>query len=336
MCFKPTYILQCLFLKNYKNFEVYMQQFFENTDTSDAVSFPKLLFESLLTFYKLDIDSAASVYKAVFYSYCKSYSNEFSMVLKLFLLLLEHLRFIEYKVIFFNTSNIQNAVSEKDKDLVILKELLSVLTTNKNNLNFPIQGVTLTETLRKIIIKTLQLTDKSCMRVSLEILSNVIAINPLVIEPIISEILVIVMLSDHSEHQFHYNSLLVAIFEVFAKLHRIQSLISKMIPALKSALEGSFKSDNLTYNFQNINDKESVELHVTDILSEPILSYFSDCVTSLVGWQVMNLFKTFIFHLNAAVDNIGEGMYLKRHYHFCFAKCYWIFLCANSLFFKNL
>lgn len=285
-----------------------MKNIFEDKDTDKLSTIPKLIFESLLTFYKLDLDTAVFSYKAIFYSYCKSYNNDFSMIFKFFLLLLEHLRLVTHEdTRISNSLEFVNAESEKFQDLAILKELLSVLTTTKNTLNCSVKDITFTDTLRKITITTLQLTDKSCMNDTLKILSNIVAVDPLVIEPIISEILVLIMLSDHSEHQLCYDQLMVSVFEVFAKLHRIQSLISKMVPALKAGLDGTFKSDNLTYDFQSINDKESA-LRIEDILSKPVLSYFADCITTLASWQVMNLFKTFMFHLNAALETIGKGM----------------------------
>lgn len=306
ICVLYNLCLQCLFTKNFKNFEEYMKLCFEkykNSDIKEPPLVPKLLFENLITLYQLDVDTAACAYKTLFYSFCKSYNNDFGMVFKFSLLLLYNLGFITTKdILINNTSNLRNLDSDEAKDLTILKELLSVLTTNTNTLDFEVTGVKFTDVLRKITVKTLRLTRENTMQDTLEILNHIITINPLVIEPIISEILVLIMLCDHSQYQFHYDRTIIAIFEVFGKLHRIQSLISKMVPALKAGLEGSFKSENLSSDLQT-----EKNVCVTDVLSEPILNYFSECIIGLASWQVMNLFKTFIFHLNAAVDSIDEG-----------------------------
>lgn len=303
---------QCIFHKSYKALEEHIKRFFEEIENKEKYYLLKLIFKHLTVFYKNNnTDISKDTYKLIFASYCNYYNNNFSMVYKFFILLVEHLGFaIADSFKLRNISKILISDPVLSKSLEILQTLLYVLTKNKIALDCSVNEITFSSFLQNIALCVINVSEKS-NKTSLKILGHCIEINPLVAEPLINEILTFLMLSNNSAFQSNYENLIINIFEVFTKLHRIQNLISKMLPAIKAGLDGTFTSSNSAYEFRGVNDLEGKEsdksVDVTEMLPDSLLSCFSKCITNLASWQVMNLFKTFIYHLDTAVKDLNNG-----------------------------
>lgn len=306
-------MFQCIFFKNFRNFDQYLQQYFGEASSKEELLLPELLFNSFPKFYQLNNDKARLAYKLLFHSYCKAYNNQFQMTFKFFILLLRNLGFDCTKDLkLLNFSKIQNMDTSLDKSTLILAELLNVLLKNNNTLDFVLHEITFTKFLQNIVLSVIYLVSRPNTTI-IDILCTVTSISPLSIEPVIGKILTFIMLANNSSYILKYEQLMISIFQVFAKLHRIEKLISTMLPALKLGLEATVEENHPHYKFRGVNDLKNespyFKRNVSRIFSQPILKWFSQYITGLASWQVINLIKTFMFHLEYAVTNTRDGMY---------------------------
>lgn len=195
-----------------------------------------------------------------------------------------------------------------DRSLGVLLQLFEVLTTIKTETTTPIQEIPFIEFIRNLLKSVIALTkfpNENCYQIFL----RAIQIDPLIIEPMITEILIYIMLNDNSKNAKQYETLMIKIFEVFSKLHRIQNLISKMIPTLKSGFENRQLGDGI-YKFRGENNDfilNKTDYNASNMLPESVLNYFTNCVTTLASWQVMNLFKTLLHHLDQSVEGLPKN-----------------------------
>lgn len=288
-----------------------MSHFFEDNEFKENVSVAELIFKHLSLFYDLEADLAKYSYKIIFIAFSNYYNNNFITIYEFFILLLEHLGFtLKDDLKISQVSIIQISNPTLNKSLTILSEILDVFTRNKSILDCKVGDVTFSDILQKLLITIIHLTKKP-NKVTHTIFNHIITINPLVVEPLIQNIFVYFMLANNEEMKNDYQSTMIAIFGIFSKLHRVQSLISKMIPTLKSALEGHFESNTVVYNFRGdhkfYENESEVTENVTNVLPESVLNCLSSCIIHLASWQVINVFKTCIFHLKSALESLSTG-----------------------------
>lgn len=108
----------------------------------------------------------------------------------------------------------------------------------------------------------------------------------------ITQILTYLCQLDVSEYTEQYESLLNELLVIFSKLHRVQNFIAKLIQTFK----GTKRRGTCT---------------IEQILPNSVLVSFEKCIVPMASWQVINILKTFSFHLAHAVTedvlNIEDG-----------------------------
>lgn len=194
------------------------------------------------------------------------------------------------------------------KSLQVLLGLLDTLSA-RNFADCTVAKVSLTEFLRKILKSLMALNILNST--AFEIILKCILINPLVIEPLTSSLAVFVMLKNHQKSEALYEKVVIAIFEVFAKLHRVENLVSKLIPALKASYVCQSEADEAQlFEFKGERDVTTLPqeiVPVEEVFTENILAYFTSCLIQLASWQVINVFKTMLHHLKNTVEEFSRG-----------------------------
>lgn len=284
------------------------------TDTEDIEIKDDLLkiFEYIALLHNENQNLAKCAYKLLFQSVCNLYSNNFKEVYKFLIILLDHLGFYLSKVFHFkNVVQLQNIRFDLSFSVDVIAEVFIILTNHACVLDCTVNSINFSEFIKSIVLSVTYLALFPNSQVY-SILHSTVIINPLIIEQIVAEILIYLMVKQNISLaiKHDYEKFMISILQVFSKLHRIEKFVSIMIQSLKSGLEGEFKSDKVRYNFRGVNDLSSknAELpNVQDIFSDAIMQAFSQHVTSLASWQVINIFKTFNFHFTATVDLSIEG-----------------------------
>lgn len=308
---------QSVFNKSLRYFDSLYKQLFESTE--DPVGYmPKTLIKKLRNSYNLDLDKCKFTYRIIFNAYCLACKNDHVAIFKFTLILMEIIGFDLGELIKLNNLDVKLKIVDTDlnKSLPILSELFEVLATLNMNAQSKIEDVTASDLFSNLLSLILNMQNDSDNFVyTCKIVKSIITMDPLIVESLISEVLMfIVFNTTNATCEKHREDLLISTMEVFAKLHRIQNLISKMIPMLKLKLSG--KCTSLTENTKSkikmdglvARDLISIDIEANNIFTKRVLSYFTNCVTSLASWQVINLFKTFLFHLNDYFDaNLHDG-----------------------------
>lgn len=250
-----------------------------------------------------------------FHSTCSEYANNPLFIYKLSVILFRVIGFHLSKYFDLHISEKLSASKSLNKSLTIAVVIFEVLSTYKIELDQKIKDVTFSEFIRTLVLTVINLT-KAPNELSLKIIYYCIDIDPLVIDSVISEVLQYLLLKKN-DCKVEYIQLLTMIFKVFVKLHRIQNLVSKMFPVLRQQLlnaEKTTAADSINFDGDIPSVNVTYEYNIENIFPQEILSCFNDCVTHLASWQVMNLFKTFLYHLTLSVDDIQDiiqGTYLS-------------------------
>lgn len=194
--------------------------------------------------------------------------------------------------------------------LSTILELLDVLSgKNYQDCNIP-DNIFLSEFLRNLI-KSLTFLNPTV----LQIILKCITINPLIIEPVASNLVVFIMTHDCSEFKDDYEQVIVVIFEVFSKLHRMENFIAKLVPALKSVLVLGNQTfiNSPVYEIkaeQDLSPAEPLTEHkVHKMFTHTIVDYISACLIGLASWQVINVFKSLLHHFKNATEEFAEGKF---------------------------
>lgn len=194
--------------------------------------------------------------------------------------------------------------------LSTILELLDVLSGKSyQDCNIP-DNISLSEFLRNLI-KSLTSLNPTV----LQIILKCITINPLIIEPVASNLVVFIMTHDCSEFKDDYEQVVVGIFEVFSKLHRMENFIAKLIPALKSILVTGNQtfSNSPVYEMKAKQDLSAAqpltEHKVHKMFTHAIVDYISTCLIGLASWQVINVFKSLLHHFKNATEEFAEGTF---------------------------
>ncbi|XP_049774702.1 uncharacterized protein LOC126162321 [Schistocerca cancellata] len=193
------------------------------------------------------------------------------------------LRYRDFKML-FNELNVHKPRNVDETSLAVLKGLFDVIITKETNLDAVIKEVTMLKWLQALMLSVVQ--DNTASERMFEILCCFVHLSPLVVEPIIMDILKEIMFSSKPvlPVMLRYTTFMCTILEMFMKLHRLQKFISKLLTTLKAMFEGPVTSGLLM-------------AEVSDVFPEKFCSQFSKNVLLLPSSQIISMMRTFIYHL---------------------------------------
>lgn len=292
--------------KNLVEFQNYLEYSLKLTEskTDDKFEIPKAVLRTIGGSFNSHSESYSAPI-IIFQSIVDSF-KDFRIVYIFSIVMIELLGFnlgrdfSNKKISKFSSSDIKLS-----KSLKLLLEMLKILKNSKVDLNCSVM-ITFSQFVENIVNSVLNLTI-SPNRDSYEVLEFSIDIHPLLVEKHLNNLIAYSMFADNSENEENYSRLLLKIFETYAKLHRIQNLISKMLPVLKSIEDN--KNFEEYYTFRGCHDLQGIikrNLNADKVLPDEVMRYFSQCAMQMASWQYMNLFKTFIFHLDKTVEGFVE------------------------------
>lgn len=273
-----------------------------------------VVFDAITSFFnRQELNFAKTAYKLFFQCVCNLYNKSYKAIYNFFVLLVNHLGF-DVK----ESYSIKNPVVLPNVNLQfsleILADAVNILANHNCDLDCTINQVTFSDFLKNILSLIMNLSVVPNLQVY-SVMQSLILLNPVIIEQLAPEILAYLMINQQSssELQQEYEKLIVSIFQVFSKLHRIEKLISIMVQSVRSKLIGEFKQGNVPYNFLGNNDlieKNLVVLpDVEFMLSSTVLQAFSNSVINLLSWQVINIFKSLNYHFTDMLEMKNEGKF---------------------------
>lgn len=215
-------------------------------------------------------------------------------------------------MIFFKGSKLK--ISNEEVSLrqsqEILLAVLEVLTDLKIDLKCTLKDTTLSDFLKNLLIEFLYFNNPSVT--SYKIFTTILSIEPLLVLSLTEETVCYAMLADNTNKCKEYNELILTIFDTYSRLHRIESLVSKMVEALSDGLHGVSSKINSLYVFNGVLDapncETTVDFKVERIMTQEILDSFSKSICQLASWQVINVFKTLLYFLNQVLENIDDTL----------------------------
>ncbi|KAJ8922237.1 hypothetical protein NQ315_004174 [Exocentrus adspersus] len=275
-------IRKCLFYKNHKSFKTYITQFFEDVKIENQ-KIPKSLFKHLLYVYMHMI----------------GFDLKDELVLSSPNIAALDLPKSELSLI---------------KTQEILLVLFDVLSENNNDLDFEVNKVTFTAFIGNILKQLLYLGKPS--NTSYKIFMKATDVDPLLIEPITESIIIYAVRDGHKQEN-QYEAFIIHIFRIFSKLRRIENFISKIVNTLYYYFMGSNKVLEEVYAFNGEIDIGGVSLEkekisAEDIFTDGILQHFSECICNLASWQIINVFKTLLFHMRQTLNEIDKNDYAEN------------------------
>lgn len=283
-----------------------MTYFFEGTkDETHPIA--KLFFKFLIQIYKNAKETSPVIYRLLFHSFSTAYENDFKLIYQFFILIVQIIGFdLTEKLISFKGSRLK--ISNEDisfkQSQQILLAILEILSDSKITLKCTVKELTFSDFVKNILIEFLYFNKSSV--ISYKIVTKLLNVEPLVIQSLTEETLCYAMLSDNTDHVKEYNELVVSIFDTYSQLHRVESLVSKMVEGLNNGLHGDNLKINSLYFFRGEvevdNSERLMELQVENILTTEILNCFSRSICQLASWQVINVFKTLLHFLNRILE----------------------------------
>ncbi|XP_066147731.1 uncharacterized protein [Euwallacea fornicatus] len=302
-------IERCVLKGNTRHFITFLNNVFSSEiEPNEENLIPKYMFKFL---HRTLPDHKTLSYKLFFAAFCYSF-KEPQYRFKCFVLITHLLQFDisnDFQInIPFKLK--QNALNFNMATTILLKLLETLSSQNFQNCVISNENP-FTDFLRKLLktLMDLDILDSTILGIILKC----IMINPLIIEPIASNLLIFVMMKNHSEFTQYYDKVVVAIFDVFERLHRVENFIAKIVPALKTAFLGAEASNkNVIYPFRGELDVAAAtvnELSIESMFTNAILENLSKCLIGLASWQVINVFKTLLHHLKNSILEYSEGNY---------------------------
>lgn len=297
-----------------------MSQFFEGKKEGTQ-PVPKLFFKYLLQIYKTEKESSPIYFKLLFHAFSTAYEINVELIYQFVILAIQIIGFnLNEILIFFKITKL--IIPEADLSLnqsqEILLAVLEVLTDIKTDLKCTIKEVCFSDFLKNLLIEVLQFNSPSVT--SYKIIIKILAIEPLLVQSLTEETIRYAMLADNTGYCKEYNDLIISIFDTYLRLHRIESLVSKMVEALSSGLHVQNTPIKPLYVFRGKIDITENEIkpdyEVGKILTKEILECFSKCICHLASWQVINVFKTLLHFLNQVLENIDNTENGKWNAHF--------------------
>ncbi|XP_023026512.2 uncharacterized protein [Leptinotarsa decemlineata] len=294
-------IQKCIFYNNRRMFANFMDQFFTGADYED-LTVPKTLFLNLLEVYKLD-EGVAKVYvKLMSHAFSVAY-DDFELFHKFFIVMLYIQGFELSPELTAHSGKILEIPDEVRVQKISLDntlELLRVLSETKTNLGCKFKDITFSDLLKNILTDYVFLKKPSSTKY--KVVTEVIKIDPLIVQSLTDQIIVYSMMADNRKYLEAYEELVVSVFDIYSKLHRVENLVSKMVGTLKQTINVHSGSGK-----ENVNMFKEYDLRVEDIFTKNILSTFSRCISSLASWQVINVFKTLIYSLKESLERMSDG-----------------------------
>ncbi|XP_060520542.1 uncharacterized protein LOC132698480 isoform X2 [Cylas formicarius] len=291
-----------IFQSNTNHFETCLDQYFKNqVAEKQHSSFIKAVMKFLLSSYSLDSSNAVISYQLLYNALCRAYSSA-TLRYQFFVVIVQLIGF-DLKLN-FELEQVPKLKTQFDftKSLEIYLGLLEVLNPT-TLIDVELEKVNINDFLRNIL-KSLIFFNIHTSTVY-QIFSKTVEISPLVIEPIAGEVVRFIMLANNERVMEDYENLVISTFNIFAKLHRTEKFVAKMIQALGKPPFEQETPPKQIYGFLKILNFEkpaNINLCASTIFSERILQCFTNCIYELASWQVVNLLKTLCYHLKIAVE----------------------------------
>lgn len=245
----------------------------------------------LLKLYKSDTSKARIAVKIIFNSFVNTFKILPLIVYKLFVLILQSIGYEDPAFSEIKIPNLEIKL-QNDKSSIILSDILEIISKMNVALDTRLNELTFDNYIKNIL--KLILSKRAQVNSSiLNILKTIIIINPLTVDSLISEILMCITVSKKKE-ELHtlYSNIVLAIFEMYFKLHRIHKFTSEILRTLKTCL--------------NTDDKKGKVDKLHDILPENVFNYFHYCITLQSGKQIISIMRTLVTHFEEIVNNIQE------------------------------
>ncbi|CAH1179596.1 unnamed protein product [Phaedon cochleariae] len=296
-------VQKCVFYNNHRHFGNFINTFFDGTVHEDHPT-SKALFQYLPNILE-DNPYPGVHFKLLFHSFSSSYDNDFELIYKFLIILLYLIGFdMNKKIVFHQFEALDTYKSsvfiEKPQDVVL--GLLEVLGETKYDLSCNVNTITLTTYLNMLLSSHIFRNKPSS--ISCLIISKIIKIDPLIVQALTEQIIVYSIMADIEDHKTEYEELVILMFSIYSKLHRIENLVSKIVGTLNGLVNDGTIWEKEEYSFVK---KEQLELITVNIFTENILSTFSQCIRSLASWQVINIFKTLLFSLKRALEAVQNS-----------------------------
>ncbi|KRT80526.1 hypothetical protein AMK59_8762, partial [Oryctes borbonicus] len=299
--------------KNFKQCEDSLRHFYDDEHNAKQ-SILKFFLKSFLSVYDDSIEISTNVLRIYFTSICNEFSSNPLFVYKFSVILLQVIGFdVSEKFNLYVSAKFQRLKSF-DKSLTAALVIFKLLTNFKIELDLKIGEISFSEFIKIVVF--LLMNTGTPNKLAIEIIYCCLNIDPLVIDSVISEVLEYLLFS-RNDCKTEYIQLLKTIFKIFVKLHRVQNFISKMFAVLKRL------ADEETTTAER---KVSFNADIESMFPQEVISCFSDCVTLIASWQVMNLFKTFLHHLKMTVDDDLQNI-MDDERKLVYVEATGIFLC---------
>ncbi|XP_025829200.1 uncharacterized protein LOC108735919 isoform X4 [Agrilus planipennis] len=287
-----TFIEKGIFQHSKKAFDLYYSKLFEDKKCSEEIFFPKLLLNQLKTAVSTNRIDTQIMFEIIFESYNYCYQNDFGSIYKFIILILDMLGFSQKILLEVKLNDSQNLNLNCTEALDIIASIFRILTSNNIDLNCKVKEVTFESFLEDFIVSLVAAVRHPTEDVY-DIFLHLSSIAPLSIERKLDILLPYFLLT--TKHNEKYPQLLNIFMDIFAKLHRLQSFVSKMVKLMKAHL----CNHNDTHDIYNIET-----LNIDSMFPKLVQDNFTNSLAALASWQVMNIFKTLIFHLNEVHDDL--------------------------------
>ncbi|CAH0548102.1 unnamed protein product [Brassicogethes aeneus] len=167
-------VQRCIFYRNFKNFEGFINKFFDQEATTEKYPVPKAVFKYISNAYENNLIESKALYRLLFDAFCAAY-DKFDVVYKCFILLNVIIGY-DVKELYGlkKVSKLSLPSTTITKSNEIFLELLSVLCKHSDSNDFKVNEVTITDLLQKMLVTFMGLTNanKQSYVTYMEILSS--------------------------------------------------------------------------------------------------------------------------------------------------------------------
>lgn len=283
-------IQRCLFQNNTKLFEEYLNKLFNGEDTF-VETIPTLFLQKLIEFYNDSFD-IENVFKIITTAFFKNFKTHPTTVFKFVILILQSVGF-QYSNIFNITISDNNLSHDTEKSLLIMAGIFEIIHFFAIDLNTKINETSIDDFVKynlTVILKTKPKLTESILK----ILKTTILLNPLIIDNSITDIIYCIALRRDNNFIPIYSEFLLALFEMYFKLHRIHKFTSEMLRTFKNIL------------LSNENNHEKFVVKICELISDEMLKYYQHCVLLQTGKQIISIMRSFLNHLEDIATNLTE------------------------------
>lgn len=256
--------------------------------------------------YNSDTANAKIGFKVIFTAFLTSHKSQTMHIYKFFILLLQLIGFkVDAK---FNT-NLPNIDLQYDlnKSISILADIFEIISRENVTMDGKINEITFNDCVKFVTNSIMRLESQPSLS-SLKLFQYVIVIDPLIIDSSISEILSFITLSKKPDGlQISYSNLMIALFEMYMKLHRVHKFSSELLRTLKNTLHGNLEEKQPDFEFkQEIYKSKHLETvsSVREMFPDSVVNYFYQCITLQSSKQVISIMRTLVNQLEEIVDQL--------------------------------